>query len=168
MLANSIRGFGCTLAMTALLVPMRAPMQPQEHLGQYKSQFDAEKDPVRKAKILVKLTESQFQQIRTEADSGKTEDGLKDLEQVRDECVSTHDALKAKAPDPERKPAGYKELQISVRESLQRLREILAGLGGDDEKHYAKVRTQLEQLNNELMKELFPRQPGGGPQNPKP
>jgi hypothetical protein len=161
MQAKSIRGFGCTLAMAALLLPM----QPQERLSQYKLQFDAEKDPVRKAKILVKLTESQFQQIRTEADSGKAEDGLKDL---RDECISTHDALKAKAVDPERKSAGYKELEISVRESLHRLREILAGLGGEDEQHYAKVRTQLEQLNNELIKELFPRQPGAAPQNPKP
>lgn len=150
--------------MAAILLPL----QRQEHLAQYKSQFDSEKDPVRKAKILVKLTESQFQQIRSEADSGKTDDGLKDLEQVRDECISTHEALKAKAPDPENKPAGFKELQISVRESLHRLREILAGLGGEDEQHYAKVRTQLEQLNNELMKELFPRQPGASPQNPRP
>ncbi len=164
MQSKSIRGFGCTLAMAAFLLPV----QSQDHLNRYISQFDSEKDPVRKAKILVKLTESQFQHIRAEADSGKTDDGLKDLEQVRDECVATHDALKAKAPDPERKPAGYKELQISVRESLHRLREILAGLSGEDEQHYAKVRTQLEQLNNELMKELFPRQPGAAPQNPKP
>jgi predicted nucleic acid-binding Zn-ribbon protein len=160
----SIRVLGCTLAMSMLF----APLPLQERLAQYKTQFDNEKDPVRKARILVKLTESQFQQIRTDADSGKTEDGLKDLEQVRDECISTHEALKAKAGDPERKSAGFKELEISVRESLHRLREILAGLSGEDEQHYAKVRAQLEQLNNELIKELFPRQPGSGPQNPKP
>jgi hypothetical protein len=159
-----IRGFGCILAMAALLLPM----QPQDRLGQYKSQFDSEKDPVRRAKILVKLSASQFQQIRSEADSGKADEGLRDLETLRDECVSTHEALKAKAVDPERKSAGFKELEISVRESLHRLREILAGLSGEDEKHYAKVRTQLEQLNNELIKELFPRQPGSGPQNQKP
>jgi hypothetical protein len=160
----AIRGLGCTLAITMLFAP--SPLQ--EHLAQYKAQFDNEKDPVRKARILVKLSESQFQQIRSEADSGKAEDGLKDLEVVRDECISTHEALKAKAVDPERKSAGFKELEISVRESLHRLREILAGLGGEDEQHYAKVRAQLEQLNNELIKELFPRQPGSGPQNPKP
>lgn len=160
----AIRGLGCTLAMALLFVPL----PPQEHLAQYKTQFDNEKDPVRRAKILVKLSASQFQQIRSEADSGKAEDGLKHLEVVRDECISTHEALKAKAEDPERKSAGFKELEISVRESLHRLREILAGLVGEDERHYAKVRTQLEQLHNELIKELFPRQPGAGPQNPKP
>ena len=160
----SIRGLGCTLATAMLFVPL----PPQERLAQYKTQFDNEKDPVRKAKILVKLSESQLHQIRSEADSGKAEDGLKDLEQVRDECISTHEALKATAVDPERKSAGFKELEISVRESLHRLREILAGLGGEDEQHYAKVRAQLEQLNNELIKELFPRQPGAASQNPKP
>jgi hypothetical protein len=160
----AIRGLGCTLAMSMLFVPL--PLQ--ERLAQYKTQFDNERDPVHKAKILVKLSESQFQQIRSEADSGKVDEGLRDLETLRDECVSTHEALKAKAVDPERKSAGFKELEISVRESLHRLREILAGLSGEDEKHYAKVRAQLEQLNNELIKELFPRQPGAGPQNPKP
>jgi hypothetical protein len=164
MQASAIRGFGCTLAMAIFFLPLGL----QERLGQYKTQFDNEKDPVRKAKILVKLSESQFRQIRSEADSGKAEDGLKDLELVRDECISTHEALKATAVDPERKSAGFKELEISVRESLHRLREILAGLGGEDEQHYAKVRGQLEQLNNELIKELFPRQPGARPQNPKP
>jgi hypothetical protein len=164
MRSTVIRGCTSALAMAMIFLPF----PPQEHLGQYKSQFDSEKDPVRKAKILVKLTESQLQQIRSEADSGKPEDGLKDLESVRDECVSTHEALKAKGLDPERKSAGFKELEISVRESLHRLREILAGLGGEDEKHYAKVRSQLEQLNSELIRELFPRQPGAGPQNPKP
>jgi hypothetical protein len=160
----AIRGLGCTLAMSMLFVPL--PLQ--ERLAQYKTQFDNERDPVHKAKILVKLSESQFQQIRSEADSGKVDEGLRDLETLRDECVSTHEALKAKAVDPERKSAGFKELEISVRESLHRLREVLAGLSGEDEKHYAKVRVQLEQLNNELIKELFPRQPGAGPQNPKP
>jgi hypothetical protein len=160
----AIRGLGCTLAMSMLFVPL--PLQ--ERLAQYKTQFDNERDPVRKAKILVKLSESQFQQIRSEADSGKVDEGLRDLETLRDECVSTHEALKAKAVDPERKSAGFKELEISVRESLHRLREVLAGLSGEDEKHYAKVRVQLEQLNNELIKELFPRQPGSGPQNQKP
>jgi hypothetical protein len=160
----TIRGFVGSLAMGLLFLPL----PPQEHLGQYKSQFDNEKDPVRKAKILVKLTESQFQQIRTEADSGKPEEGLKDLETIRDECVATHRALKSQGLDPERKSAGYKELEISVRESLHRLREILAGLGGEDEKQYARVRSQLEELNSELIKELFPRQPGASPQNPKP
>ena len=160
----AIRGLGCTLAMSMLFVPL--PLQ--ERLAQYKTQFDNERDPVHKAKILVKLSESQFRQIRSEADSGKVDEGLRDLETLRDECVSTHEALKAKAVDPERKSAGFKELEISVRESLHRLREILAGLSGEDEKHYAKVRAQLEQLNNELIKELFPRQPGAGPQNPKP
>jgi hypothetical protein len=164
MRSAAIRGFFGSVAMAVLFLPL----PPQERLGQYKSQFDGEKDPVRKAKILVKLAESQFQQIRSEADSGKQEDGLKDLETVRDECISTHEALKAKGLDPERKSAGFKELEISVRESLHRLREILAGLGGEDEKHYARVRAQLEQLNNELIRELFPRQPGAGQQNPKP
>jgi hypothetical protein len=166
MQLHAIRGFTCTLAMALLFL---SPPQ-QDHLAQFKSQFEKESDPVHKAKILVKLSDYLFQQIRSEADSGKIDDSLKDLESFRDECVSTHQALKAKVGDPERKSAGFKELQISVRESLHRLREILAGLGGEDQKQYANVRLELENLDNELVHELFPRQPGGAAakQNPKP
>lgn len=163
---HAIRGFTCTLAMTLLFLPR----PQQDHLAQFQSQFEKESDPVHKAKILVKLSDYLFQQIRSEADSGKIDDGLRDLENYRDACVATHQALKAKVADPERKSAGFKELQISVRESLHRLREILAGMGGEDQKHYAQVRLQLENLDNELVHELFPRQPGGAAakQNPKP
>ena len=165
MRLQAIRGFSCGIAIALLVFP---PPQ-QDHLAQFKSQFEKESDPVHKAKILVKLSDYLFQQIRSEADSGKIDDGLKDLENFRDACVTTHQALKAKVVDPEKKSAGFKELQICVRESLHRLREILAGLGGDDQSHFAKVRVQLEDLDNELVHELFPRQPGAaGQQNPKP
>jgi hypothetical protein len=162
---EAIRGVGCSVALALLFF---API-PQERLAQYKLQFEKESDPVHKAKLLIKLSDYEFQQIRTETDSGNPEDGLKELETFRDECISTHQALKAKGVDPERKSAGFKELEISVRESLHRLREIVAGLSGDNQKNYARVRSQLEDLNNELIKELFPRQPGAAPQpNPKP
>lgn len=170
---RSIRGgIGCSAALALLFcAPLRlSPQQPPDRLAQFKSQFERESDPVRKAKILIKLSEAEFQHIRSENEAGNTENGLKLLEEFRDQSVSTHDALKAKGVNPERKSAGYKELEISVRESLHRLREILAGLSGDDQKNYAKVRAQLEQLNNELIRELFPRQPGapGQQSTPKP
>lgn len=168
MRSGNTRGIACCVAL-ALLFFAPPPQQPQDRLAQYKAQFDRESDPVRRAKILIKLSEARFQQIRAETEEGRADDGLKDLETLRDESVSTHDALKAKGINPERKSAGYKELEISVRETLHRLRELFAGLSGEDQKHYAKVRAQLEQLNNELIHELFPRQPGApGQQAPKP
>lgn len=161
----AISAFACTAALALFFIP-RPPQA--DHLAEYKAQFERETNPVRKAKLLVKMSDPQFQIIRTEAESNP-DDGLRDLEAFRDECYSTHEALKAKGVNPENKSAGYKELEISVRESLHRLREIVAGLTGDDEKHYAKVRSQLEALNNELIKELFPRQPGSTEKpNPKP
>lgn len=165
MRSRTIIAAAASLALALIFLP--APQG--DSAAQYRMRFDKESDPVRKAKILVKLSDSQFQVIRSEADSGNTEEGLKDLETLRDECISTHDSLIAKRVDPENKSAGFKELQISVRETLHRLREIIAGLSGEDEKRYAQVRTQFEDLDNQLVHELFPRQPGqAGKQNPKP
>ena len=147
------------LSLPAHTVPART-LAPQDSLDQSKSRFDHEPDPVRKAKLLVKLGDLQFQQARSEIEAGKIDDGLKDLETLRDECLATHQALKAKFADPENKSAGFKELQITARETVQRFRELMAGLGGDDQKRFAKVRAQFEDLDNELVHELFPRQPG--------
>ncbi len=144
-------------------------MPPQDSLDQSKARYDKETNPVHKAKILVKLGDFQFQAVRSEIEAGKPDEGLKDLENLRDECTTTHDALKATGTDPESKSSGFKELQITVRETLHRLRELMAGLSGDDQKPYAKVRAQFEELDNQLVRELFPRQPGSNTKpSPKP
>jgi hypothetical protein len=157
-LAAEILFFFSSLSLP-LPTPAAAPAA-QESLDQYKARFDKESDPVRKAKILVKLADAQFQQARTEIDAGKIDDGYKDLETLRDECLATHQALKAKFADPENKSGGFKELQITARVTLQRLREVMAGLSGDDQRRFGKLRQQFEDLDNDLVHELFPRQPG--------
>jgi hypothetical protein len=133
---------------------------PQDHNAQYKAQFDQETDPVRKAKLMDKLGDSQFELIRKDVEAGDFEAGLQTLEMYRDECRSVHQALKAGTADPERKPAGFKQLQISLRQNLNRLNELFAGMTSDQQKPFSPVRRQLEELNGQLMHELFPRQPG--------
>jgi len=134
-----------------------------------KAQFERENDPVRKAKLVEKLGDAQFDEIRKQVADGNLDSGLATLETYRDECRKAHAALKAARSDAENKPAGFKQLQISVRESLNRLTEIMAGLTAEEQKPFLPVRKQLEELNSQLIHELFPRQAGsaGAPAKPK-
>lgn len=144
-------GFAATLLLPQTL--------PQDRLAQYKTQFEHEKDPVRKAKLIAKLGAPEFEAIRRQVQAGNLDEALDQLGTYRDECVSTYQSLKATGANPEQKPAGFKQFQISLRESLNRLTEILAGLPGDEQRPFAEIQNQLEGLDGQLIRDLFPRQP---------
>jgi hypothetical protein len=157
------------MAAMALFTFGALPARAQDRLALYKSQYASEKDPVRKAKLLEKISAPEFETIRQQVLNGNLEEGVNALQTFKEDCAETHRSLKAKGNDPDQKPAGFKELQISVRQTLNRLGELLAGLPKDDQKPFLKVRGQLEELDSELIRELFPRQGKPGvPTNSKP
>jgi hypothetical protein len=154
-------------AAIALAFSLARPA-PQSHVAQYREQFRRENDPVRKAKLMPRLGDAEFESIRSDAEAGEYDTALQILQNYRDEIASTQKALEGRGIDPEKKPAGFKELQISVRESLHRLSEILAGMTADHQAPFESVRKDLEQINRSLVHELFPRQPGSSPEEDKP
>ncbi len=163
MVLSVIRIVAAVIALTFFL----ARPAPQNHVAQYREQFRRENDPVRKAKLLPRLGDAEFEVIRSDAEAGEYDTALQLLQSYRDEVASTQKALEAKGIDPEKKPAGFKELQISVRESLHRLSEILAGMTADQQAPFESVRKDLELINRSLVHELFPRQPGSSPEEDK-
>jgi len=137
-------------------------MQAQASRGrveEYKARFIAESSPVRKARIIEKLGDAQFDFVRQRLDAGDVDGALRTLTDYHDECLATHQALKGAVSDPERKPSGFKELELSVRENLSRLREIMTGLPKEEQDRFAPIRSDLDELNRQLILELFPRQP---------
>jgi len=152
MLGMRCVAVGFTLA---LALPLLAQ---QTRLDDFKARFEKETDPIRRAKLIEKLGDFQFDQIRQQLGAGNIEQGLSTLAGYRDECASLHKLLRGMGVDAERKPAGFKQLEFSVRESLGRLQEIMAGLTRDDQQRFGTVRNELETLDRELIQELFPRQ----------
>ncbi len=154
------------VAIVALALLHGAP-RPQDRLAQYRSQFLHETDPVRKAKLVPHLADAEFEAIHTELQAGEVDEALRILENYRDEVVSTKKALEATGVDAEKKPAGFKELQISVRQGLRRLSDALAEMTTDQQKPFEAVQKDLEGINQGLIRELFPRQPGASHEQEK-
>ena len=149
-----IRGARFGLAL-ALVMP---PQAQHARFAEYKARFDRESDPVRKAKLIEKLGDFEFDQIRQQVEAGDIDESVGTLTGYRDECSSLHKSLRATGVDPEQKPSGFKQLEFSVRESLTRLQDIMAGLPKDDQKRFVEIRNELEGLDHQLIQELFPRQ----------
>ena len=153
-----------TIAGLALLTPLAA----QDRMAAETARYEQEADPVRKARALVKLGADQVAQARKQLNDGEDVASLHTLEQYRDEIQHMSEALKATGADAERKPAGFKELQISVRENVRRIDDLILTLPVDKRPFFREVRADLVKTQNDLIDALFPRQPDRSSKKPNP
>jgi hypothetical protein len=156
---RATQGVLALLLMAALL---GGPALADEGTAALRSRFDAESDPVRKAKLMPKLGEAEFRDIRKDIDEDRLSDAVAVLKQYRDEAQLCANRLDAAKIDAEKHSSGFKELQISLRESLRRLNEITRGLSADDQALFLEVREDLDEINRHMIQELFPHEPVPG------
>lgn len=165
MLGSSRRRLLAAATLSAFLLPAA---QGQENIAQLEGQFNRESDAVRKVKVLWKLGDAQFEQIRKETDDGNYTQALRTLEEYRDEVRSAEAALKATGVDAERKPGGFKQLQIHVRKSLRQVDQTIMALPDNQRPPFEAVRRDLLRVDKELIDLLFPRLPGKNSGKDKP
>ena len=152
----------CTrgLWLAALAVPLLSnPAQAQDRTAQLRSVFDQQASAIEKAKLMPRLGEAEFRDARKEIAAGHLPEAAAILAQYRAQALLCDQGLEAAGRDAEKHPAGFKQLQISLRESLRRLNEILVGLPADDQAPFLAVHKDLDELNRRLIRKLFPRQP---------
>jgi hypothetical protein len=151
------------LGAVVVLTVLCGPASAQDRTARLRSRFQSESDPVARAKLMPQLGESEFQAIRKSVEAGRIQEALSVLRQYRDEAQLCENELDARKTNAEKHPAGFKQLQISLRESLRRLNEISAGLTADDQAAFAPMRNDLDEMNRHLVQELFPREQTPGP-----
>jgi hypothetical protein len=156
----------CTVTFAALA--LITPITAQDRLAADLARYEQEADPVRKARALAKLGDEQIDQARKELKADDDVGSLHTLEQYRDEIQHMTEALKATGVDAGKKPAGFKELQISIRQNIRRVDDLILSLPVDKRPFFREVRTDLVKTQNELIDALFPRQPDRNLKKPNP
>ena len=146
----------CATVVVALALLM--PVAAQTPLAVELKRYQRETDPVRKARALAKLGDDQIALARKQLKDGEDVASLQTLEQYRDEVQQTAAGLKATGVDAEKKPAGFKELQISLREIVRRIDDLILTLPVDKRPFFREVRSDLAKTQNDLIDALFPRQ----------
>jgi hypothetical protein len=141
------------LAMLTFCAPLRA----QDKLAEDLARYQHEPDPVRKARELAKLGDQQIEFAKRQLKAGDEVASLHTLEQYSDEVRETVTALTGMGVDAEKKPAGFKELQISLRETIRRVDELIFTLNVDKRPFFREVRNDLFTNQNQLIDKLFPR-----------
>ena len=116
-------------------------------------------DPVKKAKDVVRQGELQLEQVRREVREENFDAALRVLREYRDAVKSAHVGLKASGKDAEKKPSGFKNLQIHIRQNIARLEQTILTVPFEEREPFEAIRKELDTIDRELIDALFPRQP---------
>lgn len=155
-------------AMAAALSLVLLPLQATSSINDLLSRFEHDSNPIHRAKLMPKLGDAEFAAVRKDVDDGDVPAAVQVLQKFRDqarECMKDLDAL---GTDAEKHPNGFKELQISLRETLRRLDALMGDLTRDEQDQFAGLRKEIDSMNKHVIRELFPRQPDTGAPAPKP
>lgn len=167
-MAGKLRILWSVLAATFVFSAAASVLAAQDRVADLQSRFAREPDSVRKAKLMPQLGDAEFQEIERDFLEERLPNALIVLQQYRDEAQTCEKELDAKGTDAEQHPAGFKQLQFSLRESLRRLDDLLVTLTSDQQAPFQGTREDIDDMNRHVIRELFPRQPGISQPNPKP
>jgi len=147
----------CAIGLTA------AASRPPDTLEQLQEKFDKETDGVRKAKQIQKLGDAQFAKEREATRAGDFVTAGVVMERYRDNVRAALEALKKTRPDAEKHSNGYKQLEFHTGQGLREIRDVILAMPEPLRPPMQIVEKDLQELNLELLKLLFPRRPGEQP-----
>ncbi|HXN26950.1 MAG TPA: hypothetical protein VN902_07510 [Candidatus Acidoferrales bacterium] len=146
-----------------MLALVAGSLLAQDRTAQLRSRFEKETDPVRKARMVTLLADSEFREMHQKIDTGDLAGAAEIAGRARDEAQASKKLLDARSRDAETHPDGYKQLEISVRESMRRLDDIMVSLAQDEQAPLAEVRKDLDELDRQMIRQLFPKRPEAAP-----
>ena len=135
------------------------PPPVEETLEQLQARFDRETNAIHKVKILEKLAEAQFDEVRRAEKAGDHSAVGLTLEKYRDNARAALELLKKQHPDAERHSNGYRQLQFQVRHAIRELDESMLLAPDEYKPPLQLVRKDLIALDDEMIKLLFPGHP---------
>jgi hypothetical protein len=157
-----------TLGYAAMIPLMLSPAVAQQTVAELQAHFDRESNSVKKAKLLVKLGEAQFEQARRAGKEGdnNTVDGT--LEKYRDNVRAALEALKKQHADAEKHSNGYRQVEIHVKEGIREVEDSMLAAPAPYKPPLQIVRQDLIAMDEELIRLLFPHRPADKQLTPPP
>ena len=139
----------------------------QGKIADLRAHFLREPNPVNKAKMMPQLGDAEFAEIDADVTQEKVPEALDVLQHYRDEVESCDKGLSATGVDAAKHPAGFKQLQFSLRDSLRRLDLVIVNMTSDEQAPFLAIRADLGEVNLRLIEHLFPHQTPAKPEGSK-
>jgi hypothetical protein len=123
------------------------------------SQLERETNPVKKAKLEVRLGRLRLEEAFAAYFSGKYDECWKLLGAYEEFMDRAWADLQASGRIAARKPDGFKQLDIGLRESRRDLLDFETRVTFDERQAVQKIRMKTEGLHNQVLNALFPPTP---------
>ena len=156
--------FGCAAMISLMVIPAVA----QQTLAELQAHFDRENNSVKKAKLLVKLGEAQFDQARRAGKEGDNNTVDATLEKYRDNARAALDLLKKQHADAEKHSNGYRQMEMNLKEGIREVEDSMLAAPAAYKPPLQIVRQDLIAMDEELIQLLFPHRPADKPVPPPP
>src|SRR5215467_7045685 len=138
-----------SLLLTAALAA--AGVCAVDDLETLQKRFDRETDGVRKAKLLQKLGDAQFDSERNAARSGDYVAVGLAMEKYRDNVRAALQALKKTHPDAEKHVGGYRELEMHTGLGIRQITDVPLSMPDEYRPPMRLVEQDLVEIDNELL-----------------
>jgi hypothetical protein len=151
--------------MAALLAPVCAAAPREDDLASLRAQFQQQTDAIKRAKLFPKLGTALLAEMKRQEAAKQYERVPPLLIEYRDSAASAVSALSAGGRDAEKHASGFRELEMHLRHALHQVNDIVYGMPLEDREPLLGPQHDIEDLDNKLVKALFPRgpQPQGAP-----
>jgi hypothetical protein len=148
-----------------LIVAAAASLHARRELTEQelKARIDSEGNPTKKAKLEIKLGRLKLDQAIAAYDGNQFDAGPKLLDAYRGCMRQAWELLEKSGRDAGRKPQGFKDLDIALRESARRLNDLKMRTPYEDRGNIEAVATEIDTLHAKVLTALFPGGQLGGP-----
>lgn len=135
------------------------PAIAQESVAELQAKFDRENNSVKKAKLLVKLADAQFEESRRAGKAGDNNTVDATMEKYRDNVRAALEALKKQHPDAEKHSNGYRQVEMQVKQGIREVEDSMLAAPAAYKPPLQIVRQDLIAMDDEMIRMLFPLRP---------
>ena len=160
------RKFQEWLGCAAMISLMISPAVAQQTVAELQAHFDKESNSIKKAKLLAKLGDAQFEEARRAGKAGDNNTVDATMEKYRDNVRAALDALKKQHSDAEKHSNGYRQMEIHVKEGIREVEDSMLAAPAPYKPPLQIVRQDLIAMDEELIRLLFPHRPADKPVPP--
>ena len=126
---------------------------------QLRQRIQNEQNPVKKAKIEIKLANLQLADAQSAYLQGQIGPGAKRLAIFVDTMRASWKLLQNSGRRASKQPDGFRELEISLRENVRTLHDLEQAVSYFDRAPLTNAAQEMDQMRNEVLRALFPEQP---------
>ena len=161
-----LRNLQQTVGCAAMISLMFSPAVAQQTVAELQAHFDKENNSVKKAKLLVKLGDSQFEEARRAGKEGDNNAVDATMEKYRDNVRAALEALKKQHADAEKHSNGYRQMEMHVKQGIREVEDSMLAAPAPYKPPLQIVRQDLISIDEELIRLLFPHRPADKPVPP--